>query len=483
MKPIALTFALIMQLSLCAYAQTGKETPLTLEQAALLMLQNHPQLEAMRIEEEVATYAYRATAGLRLPSLGVTAIYAQLPNDVVADLNGLKPQVSGAIGSILPALPPSLAETLIPAITPRIAEMMEKDWKVTLQERSLGVVGSVLTWPLYTGGKIGVARRSAQLKREMAGAKSHQQTDHLYSQLIERYYGLLLSREVLAVRRAVLAGMQKHLHDATLLEANGIIARGERLYAESVVAEAEKEVAKAELTLESLQRVMQNILYTPGKWLPVSSLFVLDISDSLPRFLAAARANNPMLKQAGLQAELAGEGVKLQRADYLPQVALTGMARITDYQLMDGMPRWVAGAGLKMNLFDGFQRENHYKAAKARVRQVEALIEEATDNLETGVEKLFFEMRSEAGQLPAIASALTFAEAYLRNKEQLFAEGAATSTDVVDARLHLARLQIERLQIAWRFDLLLAGLLELCGKSASFTDYSCLPGAIPVGIE
>jgi len=387
------------------------------------------------------------------------------------------------MGSLLPALPPSLAETLIPAITPRIAEMMGKDWKVTLQENSVGIVGSVLTWPVYAGGKIGVARRSARLKREVAGAKSQQQTDHLYSQLIERYYGLLLAREVLEVRKEVLAGMQQHLRDANLLEANGMIARGEKLYAESVVAEAEKEVTKAQLTVESLQRVMQNILYTPGRWIPVSPLFVLDISDSVPRFLASARKNNAMLKQAGLQAKLADEGVKLQRAEFLPQVALTGMARIGDYQLLEGMPGWVAGAGVKLNLFDGFQRDNHYKAAQARVRQVEALVEQATDNLETGVEKLCFEIRSEERQMPAIESALLFAGEYLSNKEKLFAEGAATSTDVVDARLHLARLKVDRLQTAYRFTLLLAGLLELCGESAQFPEYSRQTGAAPIFVE
>jgi len=93
MKQPALHIVLFLQLSLCAFSQSGGETPLTLEDAATLMLQNHPELEALRIEEEVADYGYRATAGLRLPSLGLTALYAYFPNDIVADLNGLKPQV------------------------------------------------------------------------------------------------------------------------------------------------------------------------------------------------------------------------------------------------------------------------------------------------------------------------------------------------------------------------------------------------------
>ncbi len=483
MRVSSLFSGLLLLLPALVLAQPGGATPLTLEQAAGLMLQNHPELRALRMEEEAADYAFRATAGLRLPSLSVTALYAYLPNDLAADLNPLKPQVSGAIGSFLPSLPPSLAESLLPAVSPKIAEMMAKDWKITLQENQMGIVGSVLTFPIYTGGKIGVARRAARLKLDAAGLKGTQQLNSLYSQLIERYYGLLLASEVLEVRKEVLKAMRQHLHDAALLEANGAIARGEKLYAESVVAEAEKEVTKAELTLRSIQRVMQNILYTSGNWTPVSPLFVLDASDSLPRFLADAMAHNPLLKQVELQAQLAGEGVKLHRADYLPQVAVTGMARLADYQLMNGMPRWVAGAGLKMNLFDGFQRENRYKEAKAKVRQVEAVLEQAADNVETLVEKLYLDMHSEALQLPALESALAFAREYLRMKEMLFAEGAATSIDVVDARLNVARLQIERLQAAYRFDLLLAKLLEACGQSTEFVSYSRQPGVTAVMID
>lgn len=85
--------------------------------------------------------------------------------------------------------------------------------------------------------------------------------------------------------------------------------------------------------------------------------------------------------------------------------------------------------------------------------------------------------------MPAIESALLFAGEYLSNKEKLFAEGAATSTDVVDARLHLARLKVDRLQTAYRFTLLLAGLLELCGESAQFPEYSRQTGAAPIFVE
>lgn len=71
-------------------------------------------------------------------------------------------------------------------------------------------------------------------------------------------------------------------------------------------------------------------------------------------------------------------------------------------------------------------------------------------------------------QLPSVNASGRFAEEYLRIKEEAFKEGAAPSSDVVDARLNLAKIRIERLQAAYYYDMILARLLEACGQSELF---------------
>ena len=53
-------------------------------------------------------------------------------------------------------------------------------------------------------------------------------------------------------------------------------------------------------------------------------------------------------------------------------------------------------------------------------------------------------------------------------RTRAFEEGLATSLDVVDARLSLSRVELERLAAAYEFDVALADLLEASGQGARF---------------
>lgn len=74
-------------------------------------------------------------------------------------------------------------------------------------------------------------------------------------------------------------------------------------------------------------------------------------------------------------------------------------------------------------------------------------------------------------QLESIETSLNFATEYLRVREKSFAEGFATSLDVVDARLNLAKVKIERLNLVYTYDITLAQLLEASGLSQQIEQY------------
>lgn len=86
-------------------------------------------------------------------------------------------------------------------------------------------------------------------------------------------------------------------------------------------------------------------------------------------------------------------------------------------------------------------------------------------------------------QLPSIDAAYNFAAEYLRIKEEAFKEGAAPSSDVVDAQLNLAKIKTERLQAAYYYDLMLARLLEACGESEMLTEYARRPAAMRIQLR
>jgi outer membrane protein TolC len=74
-------------------------------------------------------------------------------------------------------------------------------------------------------------------------------------------------------------------------------------------------------------------------------------------------------------------------------------------------------------------------------------------------------------QIEALEKAIEFAREYLRVREASFASGFGTSIDVVDARLNLSKVEIERLHAMYEFDISLARLLEVSGLSDEYIKY------------
>lgn len=450
--------------------------PLTFDQALEITMTRNPELKAVSFEEETARRERKAAYGLRLPKASVTGAYVYMGDDIAVDMNGIKAPISG----ILQGLPEGL---LPPAVLQQAAALMGKNWSLPLQDRSFGNVGANLTVPLYTGGKINAANNAAKIRIEEAATKGDQTRGGLVSELTERYYGLSLALQVVEVRQQVVDGMQHHLSDAKALEANGIIAKSERLYAEVHAAEAERELIKAQKTVETLTSALANTLNTDESFVPATSMFVLQEIEPVGYFKEIAEKSSPLLRQVEHKKQLATENMRLMRADFAPQVALTGMAALYNYQVSHMIPKWAVGAGVSFKIFDGLNREYKYSAARSQIRQVEAVGEQATRNIRTMIDKLYNEMITYKEQLPSIEASYEFAVEYLRIKEEAFKEGAAPSSDVVDAQLNLAKIKTERLQAAYYYDMMLARLLEACGQSELLTDYGKRTTAMPIRFE
>lgn len=299
-------------------------------------------------------------------------------DDMAIDMNDLKAPVGGVLEGLgnLPNIPP--------AILQQASSLLAKDWSMKLQDRSFANVGANITLPLYTGGKINAANNAAKIRIEEVAEKGNQTRGSLVSELTERYYGLVLALQVVEVRRQVLEGMQHHLSDAKALEANGIIAKGERLYAEVHTAEAERELLKAQKTVETLYSALSNTLGgDESTYIPATSMFILSDIESVSYFKDLAKQHSPLLKQVGYKKQLATENMRLQRADFAPQVALTGMAAFYNYQVSPIIPKWAVGAGVSLKIFDGLNREYKFSAAKSQIRQVEAVGHQAESDILT----------------------------------------------------------------------------------------------------
>jgi len=460
-------------------AQDRSPRPLSFEEALQIALTDNPAMRAAAYEERAAAQERRAAIGLRMPQIGFSGAYTYMGKDIGLDFNDMKKPAGdlfqGAVQQgIIPAQSVSQLQTLM-------APVMQADWFLKLQDRSFGFVGGEVTLPLYMGGKINAANRAARLKEQAAGEQGDRTRHMLISELVERYFGLVLATQAVEVRRQAVEGVHRHLDEARSLEKNGMLARSERLYVEFKAAEAERELEDAVLQRETLANALKNTLNRTDEYRPASSLFILSHLEPVSYYRELAEERNPLLRQTAIQRRLAEENVKAQRAEFLPQVAAMGGASFYNYQTTGALPRWAVGVGVNIKIFDGLNREYKYSAARQTVRRAGALQEKARQDIGLLIDKSYNRMLNCRNRLNSIDASMTFAEEYLRAKTAAFHRGMSSSTDLIDAELNLAKVRIERMQAAYDFDSALARLLEAAGVSDEFMDYARRGDATSVG--
>lgn len=478
MKRILLVINLVLA-TVFSYAQNDAKI-LSFDEALIRTMDNNPQIKALQYEEKAAEQERKAAFGLRLPQITAMGTYAHLGSDIDLDFNKLKAPVSGILGEL------AGTGAVPPAILQQAGQLLGANWGIMIQNRDLGFAAGNVVMPIYMGGKINAANNAAKINERTVDQTGRQSRNALVSELVERYFGLALADQVVAVREQVLNGMRVHLRDAVAMETNGVIAKGERLYVDVKVAEAERELLKARLQRETIASALGNTLgenNNANSYRPVSMMFTLSTIEDISYFKSLAESGNPLLKQVSLKHDLAVQGVKLERSEFLPQIAVMGGGNFYNYQVSKYIPTWGVGVGVKLKIFDGLNREYKYSAAKNKVRQVESVQVKANNDISMLVEKLYNEMRTYHDQITSIDASMAFAVEYLRIKEAAFKEGMAASTDVIDAQLNLAKICTERLQSAYYYDLMLARLLEASGISDQFAEYASRDTAKQVKIE
>ncbi len=459
-----------------------EERLLTFDEALAMVDANNPALRAADYQLRAAEQERRAAIGLRMPRIGITGAYAYLGKDMDIDLNGAKGDVNRLAGQLLAS---GIVPTeLIPSLQGLISPMLGADWSLRLQDRSLGFVGGEVTVPIFMGGKINAANRAARIGQQEAEASGAGTRNALVSELVERYFGLALAEQVVAVREQVAEGMRRHLADAEALERSGMIASSERLYVAFKTAEAERELANARLQRKTVADALNNTLGAEGGFCrPVTGMFLLTELEGVDYYRQQAVERNPLLAQVELKRRLAQEGAKAQRADFMPQIVAMGGASFYNYQVTGILPRWAVGVGVRLKLFDGLSREYNYSSARHTVRRVEALAVKAEEDIATLVGKLYNQMTDCANRIVSIDASIAFAEEYLKVKNAAFLEGMSSSSDLIDAELNLAAVRVERMQAACEYDLLLAKLLEAAGMSDEFSRYIRRPDARQISFE
>ena len=344
-----------------------------------------------------------------------------------------------------------------------------------LAPRNLTTVGLTAEWIVFSGGKRvragKIGNRMIDLARE-----NRAQTDATQRTLLaESYYGLSLAREVAAVRRDTYNGLKQHYENALKLEAAGMIDKAGRLFAQVNMDEAQRalEAAQKEVTVvESALRTLLN-LEDSCKIEPTSPLFINSTLPLKEEFVQTMRAGNPMLNQLSIQQSIAKQQLRIDQSGYLPDIALFGKQTLYAHGIQSNLvPRTMVGIGFTWNLFDGLAREKRIRQSRIAEQTLALGKEKAQDDLSVGIDKLYTGLQKAQDNVRALNSTIALSEELVRIRKKSFAEGMATSTEVVDAETMIATVKVARLAAYYEYDVTLMNLLALCGTPEQFKNFN-----------
>lgn len=420
---------------------------LSFEQAYELMLENNNSLKAHNEAIKQAKFEKNAALGEFSPKVMMNSTYLHFSKDMNLTTND---------------------------------KLMGRPVSITshIQDKNLFTFGGGVVWNIFTGGKLLSNHAAARAKYEATHAKYRDIKDNLTVELVKRYYGLRLARDVAEVRRQTAECIEKHVKDARLLEKEGVISKAERLHAEVAYADAERDYKASLRDINIVEEGLKTLIKAKDVDLkevriePASLLFVYDeTAVDLDAMKANALTNNPKLKQLVQKRKIMDAKYHAKVADYMPTVSLFAMDIAAASNLSETVPRGAIGGTANMILFDGFSRTNNVRAAKAERKSVDYEIEDAKYNIECLVTKQYQELMKYKENYDSAVKSLETAEESLRVANLSFKEGFGTSLQVTDAQMMLLKVKIERLNSIYNYDVTLADLLKTNGDTDEILNY------------
>ena len=343
-----------------------------------------------------------------------------------------------------------------------------------LAPRNLSTVGLTAEWIVFSGGKRIRAGKIGNAMIDIA-RENREQTDATQRVLLaESYFGLRLAQEVVRVRQDTYNSLKRHYENALKLEAAGMIDKAGRLFAQVNMDEAQRSLEASQKEAAVLQNALRTLLNIRDTCSiqPVSPLFINAVLPAKEEFLQTMQTENYTVNQLQLQSHIAKQQLRIEQSGYLPDIAVFGKQTLYAHGIQSNLiPRTMIGVGFTWNLFDGLAREKRIRQSKIAQQTLALGQEKAKEDLSVGIDKLYTQLQKAQDNVRALNTTIELSEELVRIRKKSFAEGMATSTEVVDAETMLATVRVARLAAYYEYDVALMNLLAICGTPERFEKY------------
>ena len=392
--------SIFLYTNLCAQQDT---LFLTLEQLFERGTEQHLQLAADRLKEEMALERTKTARTARLPELSIGLKGGFLGQPVVWQ-NGMSN----------PTYPDS------------------PDWQ---QNYAID-----FTQPIYQGGKIKYSIRQADLEREIARLQTATDQADIKLMLLEQYLNLFsLYKQYLVLNRKI-DESEHRLKDIRQMKAEGIITNNDVLRSEMqltddrlAVTETENDIRIVSQQLDILLGLDEHLLL-----LPDTALLSRECNTGLyANYIEQAEQTDPSMLLLRKQTELAENSIRLTRAEQLPQVSLTAsntLARPVSRTLADMYNNsWNIGLSFSYPLSALYRNRHKLKEAQQNVLLMRNAEQQKAQSIRMTIQKALLKHREATERVEALKLSVRQAEENYRIMRNRYMNQLAILTDLLDA--------------------------------------------------
>ncbi len=417
---------------------------LTLDKSVELALSQNPYHLATEERVDAAYAKLREAASGFLPSLDAQGLHTL--DEKVFELE---------FPSFIPGEPPQ-----------RVKVDFTRDYQFSVN----------FTLPLFTGGRLTSGFKQAKYNLESSKEAVRQSTHTTVFNTKGAFYGYLLAKEFVSVSEEAVRVAEENLQNVKNMYEVGMASKMDLLRSEvrvtnmkPVLIEAKNNLRVAELNLKTLLGLeLSQPVEIKGE------LEYERFEPNLEECVNNALISRPEVKQLDFQKRMAEEALKIARAGYLPTLAVTGAYNFWADKLSFRKNTWssfyVINLALTVPLFNGFQTSAQIGQAKAMIREVELSQKALRDAVELEVRQAVLKLEEAKETLLSQEKNIEQAKESLRITQLNFAEGMATTLDVISAEAASSQAQVNYSQALFNYVIAKADLDRAMGVGYEYND-------------
>lgn len=454
----------------------GAQRVLSLDSCRALAIANNKDLLISQEKIRAAHYQKKAAFTNFLPQISATGGYMRnqkelslLSDTQKGALTSVGTQVSGVMQSGIQGLLTQHPElTQNPQFMALLQALGSTDIATPLNSIGSAIVDAfrtdtrnmyagalTLTQPLYMGGKIRAYNKITRYAEELAQQQHNSGVQDVILSTDQAYWQVVSLANKKKLAESYLQLLQKLDGDMEKMISEGVATKADGLSVKVKVNEAEMTMTKVDDGL-SLARML--LCQLCG--LDLSSPITLADEEEENLTLSTIAANGidleqvyslrPEVRSLELATQIYKQKVNVERAAYLPSVALMGNYVATNPSVFNSFEKkfkgmWNVGVVVSVPIWHWGQGIYKVKAAKSEARIAQYQLDDAKEKIELQVNQSAFKVREAAKKLAMAEKNLEKANENLRYANLGFEEGVIPASNVLEAHTAWLSAQSEKI--------------------------------------